>query len=135
MVSMLATNSHVSIPPRVTDYCPSDIRNAIWNCRGIAHASFLPPVLVVTDIRVGDDNARGILRRTTMNHDFTMLIGFIRGICIFGTHPKCSWCHIRFNKYNHFHREDKFVNGAFRYSCAYSVHIFYFHNRMSHILQ
>ena len=73
---------------------PSDIRIAIWNCRGVARVSFLPnlwglltvtraPVMVVMDIRVGDDNAREILRRATMNHDFTAPIAFVGGMCIF----------------------------------------------------
>jgi len=36
--------------------------------------------MVVTDIRVGDNNAREILRRTAMSHDFTALIDFIKGV-------------------------------------------------------
>ena len=39
--------------------------------------------MVVIDIRVGDDNAREIPRRTGMNHSFTSPFGFVGGVCIF----------------------------------------------------
>ena len=93
-MNMVATNNRVGIPPRVPDYSSSDIRIAIWNCRGIARASFLPnlrgllavtraAVIVVTNIRVGYDNAREILRRTGIDHGFTTPIRFVGGVCIF----------------------------------------------------
>ena len=94
MVNMVATNNHVGIPPRVPDYSNSDIDIVVWNCRGIACASFLPnlrglltvtraTVKVVTNFRVGDDNTREILRRTGIDHGFTAPIDFVGGVCIF----------------------------------------------------
>ena len=93
-VNMVATNNRISFPPRVPEYATTDIRIAVWNCRGITRASFMPnltgllaltmtAVMVVIDIRVGDDNAREIFSRMGMNHDFTSPFGFIGGVCIF----------------------------------------------------
>lgn len=92
-INMLVTNSWISIPPRVSDYFPIDISIGIWNCTGIACVSFLPnlmgllsitraPIMVVENIRVGDENARGILRITKMNNGFTKLMGFIGDVCL-----------------------------------------------------
>ena len=44
--------------------------------------------MVVTDIRVGDDNAREILRRTRMNHGFKAPIGFVNRMGLFGDSSK-----------------------------------------------
>jgi len=93
ITNMLDTKSWISIPPRVSDYYPSDISIGIWNCKGIACISFLPnligllsitraPIMVVMNIRVGDENARGILRITRMNHGFTKPMGFIGDVCL-----------------------------------------------------
>jgi len=40
------------------------------------------PIMVVIEVRVGDDNAREILQRTGMNHGFTAPMGFIGGVCL-----------------------------------------------------
>ncbi|KAJ8446384.1 hypothetical protein Cgig2_019277 [Carnegiea gigantea] len=71
-VNMVVTNNRIGFPPRVPEYETTDICIAVWNCRDIARASFMPnltgllaltraTVMVVTDIRVGDNNAREIL--------------------------------------------------------------------------
>jgi len=93
-VNMVATNSRIDFSPHVPEYATTDICVAMWNCSGIARAFFMPnltgllaltraAVMVVTDIRIGDDNAREILGRTGMNHGFTSPLGFVGGVCIF----------------------------------------------------
>ena len=69
---------HIGTLPRVSDYCRSDVWIAIWNCRGIARASFhqhlkrllsvtRAAVTVVTDIIVEDENTRELLRKLNKN--------------------------------------------------------------------
>ena len=71
-VNMVATNNRVGIPPCVPDYSSTNIHIAVWNCRGITRASFLPnlrgllavtrdAVMALTDIRIEYDNVREIL--------------------------------------------------------------------------
>ena len=85
------SRSHISIPPRVSDSCPIDIWIAIRYYRGIARASFhqnlrglllvtQEAIMVISNIWVGDENAREILPLIKINHGFIDPIGFIGGV-------------------------------------------------------
>jgi len=53
--------------------------------------------MVVTDTRVGDENARKILRRIGMNHALQSPSTLLVASVSYETHQKCSWYHISLN--------------------------------------
>jgi len=77
--------------PRVT---ADEVRVVLWNCRGIARASFRPnlfticsltnaQVIVLTDTRAAKKNARSLLNKATgMEYFYTEPMGFVGGTSV-----------------------------------------------------
>ena len=82
------------MPEGIPCVTAEDVRVFVWNCRGIARASFCPnlftirsmtnsQVIVLTDTRAAGKNARSLLNEATaMKYFYTEPLGFVGGTSV-----------------------------------------------------